>query len=153
MKKKYVITLVLLGTLIAGTLTVRFINASSMPVSISKEQVIQESTVTEAEKEELHAKGISYDEIVKKNTDQSEWLFNNELVCRKDSKYIFLSDGAMESGPVDEESSYVVDGRTGIVLARYNPGKDPNGVDWQTAKELNTLRNIRVDVDYQLKNN
>lgn len=59
----------------------------------------------------------------------------------------------MESGPVDEESSYVVDGRTGIVLARYNPGKDPNGVDWQTAKELNTLRNIRVDVDYQLKNN
>lgn len=153
MKKKYVIALVLISTFVIGALRMNYINASSMPVSISKEQVIQESTVTEAEKEELQAKGISYDEIVQKNTDLSEWIFNNELVYRKDSKYIFLSDGAMESGPVNDESSYVVDGRTGIVLARYNPGKDPNGVDWETAKELNTLRNIRVDVDYQLKNN
>lgn len=153
MKKKYVIALVLISAFVIGVLRMNYINANSMPVSISKEQVIQESTVTEAEKEELQAKGISYDEIVKKNTDQSEMIFNNELVCRKDSKYIFLSDGSMESGPVDQESSYVADGKTGIVLARYNPGKDPNGMDWKTAKELNTLRNIRADVDYQLKNN
>ena len=153
MKKKYVIALILISTFVIGALRMNYLNASTMPVSISKEQVIQESTVTEAEKEELQAKGISYDEIVQKNTEQSEWLFDNELVCRKDSKYIFLSDGAMESGPVNDESSYVVDGKIGIVLARYNPGKDPNGVDWKTARELNTLRNIRVEVNDKLTNN
>lgn len=153
MKKKYVITLGLLGALVVGTLTARYINASTTPVSISKEQVIQENTVTEAEKEELQAKGISYDDIVQKYTEQTESLFDNELIYRKDSKYIFLSDGAMEGGPVDGKGSYVVDGKTGIVQARYIPGTDPNEVDWKTARELNILRSIRVEVDYQLKDN
>lgn len=153
MKKKYVVTLVMLGTLIAGTLTVRYVNASNIPHTISKDQIIEETNVTDAEKEILEKNGISYDSIISEAESMTSLLFDHPDTFKltKPDRAIFYDDGSMETGRLNGDGSYIADGLTGIVLAKFNPATDPNSVDMETARFLYNLENIRFVVDENLK--
>lgn len=153
MKKKYVIALGLLGTLVVGILTARHINASNIPVTISKDQIIEETKVTDEEKEILEKNGISYDNVVSEAENMTSLLFDHPDTFKltKPDRAIFFEGGAMETGRLDGEGSYIADGKTGIVLARFNPATDPNSVDMKTARYLHNLQNIRFVVDENLK--
>lgn len=148
--KKIIISVGAVALLMSGLVCGSKIKANDMPVSVSENQVIQETLVSDSEKEELLKLGISYDEIVKKSQEQSNLTFNENGILDKEDRFIFLSDGSMEAGPVDGEGSYIADGNTGVILAKYNPGKDSNSVDYETAHKLDTLRLIRFYVDDSL---
>lgn len=153
MKKKYGITLGLLGTLVVATLTVRYVNASNIPHTISKDQIIEETKVTDEEKEILEMNGISYGNIISEAESRTSLLYDHSYTFKltKPDRAIFFEGGGMETGRLDGEGSYIADGRTGIVLARFNPATDPNSVDMETARYLSNLQNIRFVVDENLK--
>lgn len=152
MKKKYGITFGLLGALVVGTLTARYINAGNIPVTISKDQIVEETKVTDEEKEILEKNGISFDDILADAEKDVSFLFDSDVTkMDRNDRFIFYNDGAMEGGPVDGVGSYIADGRTGIVLARFNPGTDPESVDFKTARKLRYLQTVRNTVDYKLK--
>ena len=148
--KKLIIAGALIGAGVCGT--IKSISANTMPVTVSKEQIIQETTVSAEEIKQLQEMGIDYNDLVETARDRNNDLFDDPMTFDKNNRFIFFSDGAMESGPIDGEGSYIADGITGLVLARYNPATDPNAVDFKTAKELNELRDIRYYVDYHLGN-
>ena len=152
MRKKYVITLALISVLTIGALRMNYINASNVPEVISKEQVIEKSQVTDEEKEILEKNGISYDDILVDAEKDVSFLFGSDVTkFDENDRFIFYNDGSMEGGPVDGEGSYIADGRTGIVLARFNPATDPKSVDFKTARDLRYLQIVRNTVDYKLK--
>ena len=153
MKKKYGITFGLLGALVVGTLTARYINAGNIPVTISKDQIVEETKVTDEEKEILEKNGISYDDVISEAESMTSLLFDHPDTFKltKPDRAIFYEGGAMETGRLDGEGSYIADGRTGIVLARFNPGTDPESVDFKTARKLRYLQTVRNTVDYKLK--
>lgn len=77
MKKKYVIALVLISVLAVGALRMNYINASNVPEVISKEQVIEESQVTDEEKDILEKNGISYDDILADAEKDASFVFDS----------------------------------------------------------------------------
>ena len=153
MKKKYGITFGLLGALVVGTLTARYINAGNIPVTISKDQIVEETKVTDEEKEILEKNGISYDDVISEAESMTSLLFDHPDTFKltKPDRAIFYEGGAMETGRLDGEGSYIADGVTGVVFARFNPATDPNSVDMETARYLYNLQNIRFVVDENLK--
>lgn len=152
MKKKYVIALVLISVFAVGALRMNYINASNVPEVISKEQVIEKTQVTDEEKEILEKNGISYDDILAEAEKDTSFLFESGVTkLDQNDRFIFYNDGAWEAGPVDGGGSYIADGRTGIVLAKFNPGTDPKSVDFKTARYLHYLQTVRNTVDYKLK--
>ena len=152
MKKKYVIALALISVLVVGALRMNYINAGNAPEVISKDQIVEETKVTDEEKEILEKNGISFDDILADAEKDVSFLFDSDVTkMDRNDRFIFYNDGAMEGGPVDGEGSYIADGRTGIVLARFNPGTDPESVDFKTARKLRYLQTVRNTVDYKLK--
>ena len=152
MKKKYIIALSVISVFTIGALRMNYINASNVPEVISKDQVIENSYVTNEEIEILVKNGISYDDILAEAEKDTSFLFESGVTkLDQNDRFIFYNDGAMEGGPVDGEGSYIADGRTGIVLAKFNPGTDPKSVDFKTARYLHYLQTVRNTVDYKLK--
>lgn len=143
--------------ILAGGLFIKNIHANDTEMSISEEQAFQETEVTEEEKVKLAELGYSFEELEKKWSDQVDFEFDiqSEHGKRDYSNYRWLvfSGGAMTASPLGSEGGYTVDGRTGIILARYNPTTDPNGVDTDTAKELQIRYGIREDVNHILNDN
>ena len=141
--------------LLAGGLFIKNIRANDAEMSISKEQAFQETEVTDEEKEKLAELGYSWDELEKKWSDQVDLEFDIQSDHGKydysNYRWIVFSGGAMTASPLGSEGGYTVDGRTGIVLARYNPTTDLNGMDTSTAKELQIRYGIREDVNHILK--
>lgn len=141
--------------LLVGGLFIRNIRANDAEMSISKEQAFQETEVTDEEKVKLAELGYSWDELEKKWSDQVDLEFDIQSEHGKydysNYRWIVFSGGAMTASPLGSDGGYTVDGRTGIVLARYNPTTDPNGMDTASAKELQIRYGIREDVNHILK--
>lgn len=143
--------------LLAGGLFIRNIHANDAEMSISKEQAFQETEVTDEEKARIKELGYSLEELEKKWSDQVDFEFDIQSEHGKydysNYRWIVFSGGAMTASPLGSEGGYTADGSTGIVLARYNPTTDPNGMDTDTAKELQIRYGIREDVNNILKEN
>lgn len=154
MKKKYVIALTLISVLVVGALRMNYINAGNAPEVISKDQIFEETKVTDEEKEILEKNGISYDDVISEAESMTSLLFDHPdtFKLKKPDRAIFYEGGAMETGRLDGEGSYIADGVTGVFFARFNPATDPNSVDMETARYLYNLQNIRFVVDENLKN-
>lgn len=152
--KKWIVIMTGIFVFAAG-ICARNIHANNAEMSISKEQAIQETAVTDEEKAKLAELGYSFEEIEKKCLDQVEFEFDIQSEHGKTDysnyRWIVFSGGAMTASPLGSEGGYTVDSRTGITLAVYNPSTDPNGVDTETAKDLQVRYMIRENVNQILK--
>lgn len=154
--KKWIVIMTGIFILVGG-FVIQNIHANDAEMSISKEQAFKETEVSDEEIEKLAELGYSFEELEKKWADQVDYEFDIQSEHGKydysNYRWIVFSGGAMTASPLGSEGGYTVDGRTGITLARYNPTTDPNGMDTDTAKELQIRYGIREDVNHILKNN
>ena len=148
MKKKLLI--ICAGLIVAGGIGFSKLNihGDDQPSSMSREEILEQTKITDEELEKLKELGISYDDLVAEATYLENYLYeDDELNRNKDHsyKYIFFPGGAMESG-----ESTIYD-KNGILLAHYNSNTDPNGFEFDEAKEMSILRDIRMYVTNAIK--
>ena len=115
--------------------------------TLSKEQIIQECTVTDGEKTELKKLGYDYNEIFDKFLKNNTTVFTTHPGLEDNQKkYVFLIGGGMQSG-----KTYTCDGIAGLMLGEIDSETDPNAVDKDDAILLSTLQDSRREVDRILK--
>ena len=125
------------------------IHGDDQPSSMSREEILEQTKITDEELEKLKELGISYDDLIAEATYNVDFMFKMfELTTNSDhsNKYIFFPNGAMESG--DESTIY---DKNGNLLARYNSNTDPNGFEFDEAKKLCLKREIRMYVTNALE--
>lgn len=124
------------------------IYGDDQPSSMSREEILEQSKITDEELEKLKELGISYDDLVAEATYNVDFIFTTfEETTDKDRshKYIFFPGHAMESG-----ESTVYD-KNGNLLAHYNSETDPNGFEFDEAKKMSLIREIKMYVTNALE--
>lgn len=146
MKKRIIVVLSAFGILCLTGKFVYTIMADKYG-TLSKEQIIQECTVTDEEKAKLKELGYDYKEIYDKFFQDNTNVFSTHPgLANNQKKYVFLINGGMQSGKI---STY--DGIGGLLLGEIDSETDPNAVNKEDAILLSTLQNTRSEVDRILK--